>query len=80
MTFDKEDVPRCFSSSDGLLEHTKEEAEWINKLNFTGKSGEQKYMQISAYLFELGYDLALAPLDNVSQSSGFEGCGLRRKD
>jgi hypothetical protein len=32
VTFAREDVPRCFSSSDGLLEHTKEEAEWINKL------------------------------------------------
>jgi hypothetical protein len=80
VTFAREDVPRCFSSSDGLLEHKKEEAEWINKLNFTGKSGEQKYKQMADYLFELGYDLALAPLDNVSQSPGFEGCGLRRKD
>ena len=45
-----------------------------------GKSGEQKYMQMAAYLFELGYDLALAKIDNVSESPGFEGCGLRKID
>ena len=38
------------------------------------------YMQMAAYLFELGYDLALAKIDNVSQNPGFEGCGLRKID
>ena len=38
--------------------------------------GEQNYMQMAAYLFELGYKLALACRDNVSNSPGFEGCGL----
>jgi hypothetical protein len=38
--------------------------------------GKQKYMQMAAYLFELGYELALACRDNVSDSPGFEGCGL----
>ena len=33
-------------------------------------------MQMIAYLFELGYDLALGRSHNVSQSPGFEGCGL----
>lgn len=33
-------------------------------------------MQMAAYLFELGYELALARRDNVSDSPGFEGCGL----
>ena len=33
-------------------------------------------MQINAYLFELGYELALARKDEVSDSPGFEGCGL----
>jgi hypothetical protein len=31
---------------------------------------------MAAYLFELGYELALARRDNVSDSPGFEGCGL----
>ncbi len=38
--------------------------------------GEQNYMQMAAYLFELGYKLASARRDNVSDSPGFEGCGL----
>jgi hypothetical protein len=46
-------------------------------MNFSGKSGEEKYMQMIAYLFELGYDLAVSPRRNVSKSPGFEGCGLR---
>jgi hypothetical protein len=33
-------------------------------------------MQMAAYLFELGYELALARRDNVPDSPGFEGCGL----
>jgi hypothetical protein len=44
----------------GIFSYTNEEIKWISALNFRGKSGEQKYMQMVAYLFELGYDLALA--------------------
>ena len=33
-------------------------------------------MQMIAYLFELGYDLALSRSHNVSQSPGFEVCRL----
>lgn len=29
------------------------------RLYFSGRSGEQKYVQMVAYLFELGYDLAI---------------------
>jgi hypothetical protein len=72
--------PGRFSAKDGLFEHTEDEAKWIESRNFSGKSKEDKYMQMAAYLFELGYDLALAPNNNVSDSPGFEGCGLRRKD
>lgn len=32
----------------------------------------QKFRSILAYQFELGYDLAIALSDNVSQSPGFE--------
>jgi hypothetical protein len=78
--FTYENIPGCFSGKHGLLEHTAEEEEWISNINFLGKSGEQKYMQMAAYLFELGYDLALAKIDNVSESPGFEGCGLRKID
>ena len=33
-------------------------------------------MEFTAYLFELGYDLALSREFNVSKSPGFEGFGL----
>ena len=33
-------------------------------------------MEFAAYLFELGYDLALSREFNVSKSPGFEGFGL----
>ncbi len=32
----------------------------------------QKFQEVIAYLFELGYDLALSPENNFSQSPGFE--------
>jgi len=72
--------PGIFSARNGLLEHTEDEAKWIESRDFSGKSKEDKYMQMAAYLFELGYDLALAPNNNVSDSPGFESCGLKRKD
>ena len=68
--------PGCFSKSGGMLMYTTEEEKWISNLNFRGKKGDQKYMQMAAYLFELGYELALARKDNVSDSPGFESCGL----
>jgi hypothetical protein len=36
--------------------YTKEEEKWISNLNFRGKTVDQKYMQMAAYLFELGYN------------------------
>ena len=50
--------------SGGLLIFTEEEEKWISALNFRGKTGKKKYMQMAAYLFELGYELALARRDN----------------
>ena len=66
----------CFSTSGGLLMFIKEEDQWISNLNFWGKTGNHKNMQMAVYLFELGYKLALARKDNVSDSPGFEACGL----
>ncbi len=59
-----------------LLIFTEEKEKWISALNFRGKMVKQKYMQMAAYLFELGYNLALACRDDVFDSPGFEGCGL----
>ena len=60
----------------GLFLYSREEKERICRTKFNGKSEEKKFMQMIAYLFELGYDLALSRSHNVSQSPGFEGCGL----
>ena len=50
--------------------------ELIEKVNFSGRSKDEKFMEMVGYLFELGYDLALSHNYNVSRSPGFEGCGL----
>ena len=36
--------------------YTREEEKWISNLNFRGKTVDQKYMQMAAYLFDLGYN------------------------
>ncbi len=51
--FSVEHRPGCFLKSGGLLMYTKGEEKWISGLNFRGKTDEQKFMQMSAYLFEL---------------------------
>jgi hypothetical protein len=56
--------------------YMREEEKWISNLNFWGKTGDQIYRQMAAYHFELGYELALARKDDVSDSPGFESCGL----
>ncbi|KAL7536957.1 hypothetical protein ACHAXR_007505 [Thalassiosira sp. AJA248-18] len=60
----------------GIFFYSEEEKERINNTKFSGKVGEAKYMQMIAYLMELGYDVALSLMDNISGSPGFEGCGL----
>jgi len=56
---------------EGLFFYTAEEERTISGTNFRGKVGAQKFMQMIAYLFELGYDLAI--------SSSIEGCGLMKQ-
>ena len=56
--------------------YMREEEKWISNLNFRGKTGDQKYMQMGAYHFELGYELAMARKDDLSDSPGFKSCGL----
>ena len=59
-----------------LLIHDNDDADWISNLKLNGKQLNEKYHQMIAYLFELGYDLAISRIHNVSNSPGFEGCGL----
>ena len=63
-------------SDGGVFLFTKDEVESIRRVNFRGRSKEENCMEMVGYLFELGYDLALSRKYNVSQSPGFEGCGL----
>ena len=66
----------------GLCLYSKEEKGRTRRTKFNGKSEEKNVMQMIAYLFELGYELALSRTHNVSQSPVFEACGLifDRKD
>ena len=48
----------------------------MRKVNFHGRTNSKKFLEMVAYLFELGYDLAISKRHNVLKSPGFEGCGL----
>ena len=63
-------------SEGGIFFYTEEEKEYVRKC-FPGRTEEEKFIQMAAYIFEFGYDLALALRHNVSESPGFEGCGLK---
>ncbi len=43
------------------------------------KDGDFKFMEMAAYLFEIGYNLAISLSNNVSDSPGLKGCGLLPK-
>ena len=60
----------------GLFLYTEDNLDFIRRTSFSGKVGEHKFMQMVAYEFELGYDLALAIGLNISRSPVFEGCGM----
>ena len=59
-----------------ILFYLEEQREAILRCHFSGKPDVQKFSGMAAYLFELAYDLALSPSNNVSNSPGFEACGL----
>ena len=45
-----------------------------------GASFKEKQLRMAGYLFELVYDLLISPRDNVSESPGFESCGVTLSD
>ncbi len=55
---------------------TKDEKDLVRKVNFHGRTNSKKFLEMVAYLFELGYDLAISKRHNVLNSPGFEGCSL----
>ncbi len=60
----------------GVFVYTEIERFMIGKVNFRGRSLGEKYLDMVAYLFKIAYDVSLSPRNNVSNSPGFEGCGL----
>ncbi len=56
----------------GLLILSEEDKKYISKSMSKELSALQKFQDIVAYQFEFGYDLALSPELNVSQSPRFE--------
>ena len=76
MAFDvKEISPLCsIDANDSLLVWSEN---CINELK--KKNGKLERMQVDAvsYLWEICYDILIAPGDNVSESPGFEALGLR---
>ncbi len=82
MAFNPRSVDQICSidSDDSLFVWSKE---FISFLDDRAKLKEipLKRMQITAvaYLWEMCYDLMLAKSDNISDSPGFEGLGLRVK-
>ena len=60
----------------GIFFYSEEQMEAILGCHFSGKPDVQKFSRMVAYIFELAYDLVLSPSNNVSNSLGFEACGL----
>jgi hypothetical protein len=73
MTFHQEYFPKTTMACSFTVMKT---FEWIKHLHCHGKPLKEKYVQMVANLFELGYDLAISWTHNVLNSPGFEGCGL----
>jgi len=50
----------------------------VNSTNFRGTTNlKEKQLHMAGYLFELCYDLTLSAAEDLSQSPGFETCGLK---
>ena len=56
----------------GLLIMSKDDERRIKSCLKKELAVVQKFQKVNSYLFELGYDLALSPENNVSCSPGFE--------
>ncbi len=56
----------------GLLIFSEKESKQIRSSMGKGMTDIQKFHTCAAYQFEMGYDLAISPGCNVSESPGFE--------
>jgi hypothetical protein len=82
MAFNPKNVSQMCSTNDvgSLFEWDEKFVQFLQK-KAESKTTSLKRMQLSAvgYLWEMCYDLMLARSDNISESPGFEGLGLRGK-
>ena len=59
----------------GIFSFTEHEKEIIDQSKKAGRNTTMlKRIDMIAYLIEIAYDLAISPLDNVSESPWFESC------
>ena len=59
----------------GIFIYNANENKRINASNKAGRNTTAlKRIDVIAYLIELVYDLAISPVDNVSENPGFESC------
>jgi hypothetical protein len=56
----------------GLFIFSEKESKQIRSSMGKGMTDMQKFHMFAAYQFEMGYDLAISPGCNVSESPGFE--------
>ena len=74
LAFERDNVTHLVDTSvDGIFEWDVTTMNAINKWNVTGTTKEKQLILVS-YLFELVYDLMIAPGNNVSVNGGFESC------
>jgi hypothetical protein len=71
-TFDVAKILDRSWTNGGLLIVNKKETKQIKTSTGKALTDMQKFYDMCAYQFELGYDLALSPSCNVSESLGFE--------
>ena len=62
----------------GLFHFTDDEKKSITNTNFDGRGVDGKFAEMAAYLFQLGYHLAISPRNNKPDSPNFEACGINR--
>lgn len=67
-------------SEGGIFFYSEEEKAKIRGTNINGCKDGQKFTRAIAYLFEIGYDIALSSEFNVSESPGAEAFGLRKRE
>ena len=58
----------------GVFALTEDDKERVKKVKFSNRTDIEKILELVAYQFELGYDLAIGSDENVSSNPGFEKC------